>query len=64
MSRRHLPLLLLIVGALLLPASAAAWKYTFQDWFVGSGGSFGSARATAKKCNGGKLGTYNYRSFA
>ncbi len=64
MSRRFLPLLLVIVGALLLPASAGAWKYTFQDWFTGSGGSFSSAHATAKKCNGGKLGTYNYRSFA
>ena len=65
MSRRSWPLVLGIVVALLAPASAGAWHYTFHDFFDAHGSAISSGRATAKKCGpGGKLGTYDYRSFA
>jgi hypothetical protein len=53
-----------LVAALAAPSSAAAWKYVFQDFFDTQGGAIAAGRAVAKKCGpGGKLGTYDYRSF-
>ena len=53
-----------LVVALLVPSTASAWHYTFQDLFQVQNGAIGTARATAQKCGpGGILGTYNYRSF-
>ena len=50
--------------AFVLPSSAGAWHYVFQDFFDIEGGAIAAGRATAKKCGpGGKLGTYDYRSL-
>ena len=65
MSRRTWSLIIGVVVGAGPAGSAAAWHDTFQDFFNASGGSFSSGRATAKKCGpGGKLGTYDYRSFS
>lgn len=50
--------------ALAAGAAAAGWHYTFQDFFHASGSAFSSGIAKAKKCSGGKVGTYNFREFA
>lgn len=63
MSRRLWPLIVGVLAALLLPATVGAWHYTFHDFFHYQGGALAAGRITAKKCNGGKLGTYDYRSF-
>ena len=63
---RRLGLLLALTASVLIAISgpAAAWHYTFQDFFDIEGSAFSSGRATAEKCGpGGKLGTYKYRSF-
>ena len=63
---RRLGLLLALTASALIaiPGTAAAWHYTFQDFFDIEGSAFSSGRATAEKCGpGGKLGTYKYRSF-
>ena len=56
-------MLTVVAVALIAPSGSSAWHYTFQDLFRVQSGAIGTARATAKKCNGGKLGTYDYRSF-
>jgi hypothetical protein len=53
-----------VVLALAAGASAAGWHYTFQDFFHANGGSFNSGVAKAKKCSGGRVGTYDFRDFA
>ena len=55
---------LALTVALIAPVGASAWKYVFQDFFEIQGGGIGAAFAVAKKCNGGKLGYYNFRSKA
>jgi hypothetical protein len=57
---RRFPLLLAIACAALLalPASAFAWKYVFGDFIGTKDGAVFAAHASAKKCSGGKLGTY------
>ena len=62
MSRSALAIAVVVV-ALAVPAASSAWQYTFHDFFQYQGGSLAAGRITAKKCNGGKLGTYDYRSF-
>ena len=55
---------LALTVALVAPVGASAWKYVFQDFFEIQGGAIGAAFAVAKKCNGGKLGYYNFHSKA
>ena len=55
---------LVVAAALLAPSGASAWKWVFQDFFAVQGGGIGSAFAVAKKCKGGKLGYYKFRSAA
>jgi hypothetical protein len=61
---RRLACVLVLAGlaALTAAAPAGAWRYTFQDFFDAQGGAVAAAVATAKKCNGGKLGSYDYAS--
>jgi hypothetical protein len=59
---RRLALPLLITALLVLPASASAWKYVFQDFLDSQGGGVAAAHAVAKKCHGGKLGNYDFVS--
>ena len=66
---RRAPLAAILVAvafavALIAPASASAWKWVFNDFFASQGGGAGAAEAVAKKCHGGKLGYYNFRSTA
>lgn len=42
------------------PVAAQAWKVEFNDFF----GIYKSAFAAAKKCHGGPVGEYRYRSTA
>jgi hypothetical protein len=42
--------------------SASAWQYKFQDFFDTSGSANASSVIKAKKCQGGKLGTYDFVS--
>ena len=63
----HLRLLLALgtlgaLAAVIISSPAAAWQYKFQDFFDAQGGAVAAAVAKAKKCNGGKLGTYDYAS--
>ena len=53
-----------LVIAIAIPASAGAWKYVFNDFFAVQGQGIGTAFAVAKKCKGGKLGYYDFRSAA
>jgi hypothetical protein len=46
------------VAALVIPSSAGAWHYKFQDFFDTSGGAVAASVVKAKKCHGGKLGNY------
>jgi hypothetical protein len=46
-----------------LEVHVGAWKYTIQDIFEFEGNAIASGVTKAKKCGGGKLGTYDYRSF-
>jgi hypothetical protein len=46
------------VAALVVPSSAAAWHYKFQDFFDTSGGAAAASVIKATKCHGGKLGNY------
>lgn len=62
MSRRANVLLAVVAVALCAPAASSAWQYTFQNFFDWRGHAFGAGRATATKCHGGMLGTYDYRS--
>jgi hypothetical protein len=63
-SRRYGLLLVLAVSvALAAPSSAGAWQYKFQDFFAFQQGSIATSVITAKKCNGGMLGNYDFRSF-
>lgn len=59
-------LVVLACAALLvLPARGFGWKWVANDFFaVGASGGTGAARAVAKKCHGGKLGYYKFRSIA
>jgi hypothetical protein len=50
------------VAALVIPSSAAAWRYKFQDFFDTSGGAAAASVIKAKKCHGGKLGNYKFVS--
>jgi hypothetical protein len=61
---RRLASVLVLAGlaALLASAPATGWRYTFQDFFDAQGGAVAAAVAKAKKCSGGKLGTYDYAS--
>jgi hypothetical protein len=52
------------IAALIAAQGAAAWHYTFQNFFNAQQGSVAAAKATAKKCGpGGPQGVYNFRSF-
>jgi hypothetical protein len=51
-------------GSLVWTGSSAAWQYTFKDFFDTGNDSIFGAVAEAKKCTGGKLGTYKFRDFA
>jgi hypothetical protein len=51
------------VGALAAPGSASGWHYKFLDFFdFAPPNASGTSVIKAKKCHGGKLGTYKYRS--
>lgn len=50
------------VAVLVIPSSAAAWHYKFQDFFDTSGGAVAASVIKAKKCHGGKLGNYKFVS--
>jgi hypothetical protein len=63
----RLVLWLVLAAAVLIqaPSALASWHYKFHDIFDVKGQAISSAVAKARKCGpGGKLGTYDYRSFA
>jgi hypothetical protein len=54
--------MLAIAAVALVPSSAAAWKWVFQDFNISSQGSATAGHAEAKKCKGGMLGFYKFVS--
>jgi hypothetical protein len=52
------------IAALVAVPGASGWQYTFHDFFDSQGSAIGAAVAKARKCSGGKQGTYDYRSHS
>lgn len=60
-----LVMLLLSLGAaapIAQPPAAQAWRYDFQGFLGTKNGTVVSWHADARKCSGGMLGTYKFRS--